>query len=74
MENDDVRHRRESRYTGVLIGSMLAVFAGILMMFTIFLAPLGLALVFGAVFVAGWAAYRRGDFHERPRRHGPRHP
>ena len=67
MESDDVRRRNQSRYTGVLIAAMLSVFAGMLLIFTIFLAPVGIALIFAALLVAGYASYRRGDFT-------PRHP
>jgi hypothetical protein len=62
MDSSDL-HRKESRYTGVLIGSMLTVFVGMLMLFTIFLAPIGIAVIIAAIVVAGYAAYRRGDFH-----------
>ncbi len=62
MENDDVRRKKQGRYTGLLIGSMLSVFLGMLLIFTIFLAPVGIVLIFGAIVVAGYASYKRGDF------------
>lgn len=64
----DGDHRRvEDRYTRLLIGAMLAVFVGMLMMFTVFLAPVGMFIMGPAIIVAGYASYRRGDFK-------PRHP
>jgi hypothetical protein len=67
MESESQRRKRQSRYTGLLIGAMLSVFVGMLLIFTIFLAPVGIALIFGAIVVAGYASFRRGDFR-------PRHP
>jgi len=67
MDNGDKKRRIEERYTGVLIGSMLAVFVGMLMLFTIFLAPIGVLVIAAGIFTAGYASFRRGDFR-------PRHP
>ena len=64
MESSQL-HRKENRYTGLLIGSMLSVFVGMLLIFTIFLAPIGILVIFGGIVVAGYAAYKRGDFHAR---------
>lgn len=67
MENGNQRRQIEDRYTRLLIGSMLAVFAGMLMIFTVFLAPVGIVVIGTAIVIAGYASYRRGDFR-------PRHP
>lgn len=66
MDTGHLRERRkEDRYTGLLIGSMLSVFVGMLLTFTIFLAPVGLALITVSLVVAGYAAYQRGDFEAK---------
>ena len=72
METGGLHGRKDDRYTGILIASMLSVFVGMLMLFTIFLAPIGALLIVGAIIVAGYASYKRGDFASRP--HNPRHP
>ena len=77
MDTGSLHGRKDDRFTGLLIGSMLAVFVGMFMLFTIFLAPVGMVLIIAAILVAGYASYKRGDFNtaERtPHRHNPRHP
>ena len=72
METGGLHGRKDSRYTGLLIASMISVFVGMLMLFTIFLAPVGALLIVAAIVVAAYASYKRGDFQPRP--HSPRHP
>ena len=77
METGGLHGQKDDRFTGILIASMLAVFVGMFMLFTIFLAPVGMVVIIVAILVAGYASYKRGDFHapERtPHRHNPRHP
>ncbi|HQR37249.1 MAG TPA: hypothetical protein PLF26_02520 [Blastocatellia bacterium] len=67
MDDSNQRRHIEDRYTRIIIGRMLAVLSGMVMMFTVFLAPVGIVVIGTAIVVAGYASYRRGDFK-------PRHP